>query len=97
MRADNNSVTANNSRFPDLQQPLQEALRETDPQKLQQRVFSLEEAIVRRTEFFADTPDEGEKDAIRDALRILRTLQVEKLNYPDWNKNKPRTQPAPAS
>ena len=75
--------------FPDWRRSLQTALLETDPHKVQERVFSLEEALVWYTEFLVEIPQgeaEDEKLAIRDALRILRTLQVERLNYPDWKR-----------
>ena len=62
-------------------------LLETDPQKLQQCVFSVEEAIARRMESLADSPDaEAERNAIQKAVRALRAVQVERLNYPHWNK-----------
>jgi hypothetical protein len=87
MASNRTSPAAQNLRFPDWQRQLQAALLETDPTKLQQRIFSLEEALVRLTEFLADTPDaEEEKLAIGEGLRTLRVLQVEKLNFPDWKK-----------
>jgi hypothetical protein len=87
MAGNDNFLPTQDPRFPDWQRHLQAALRETHPQKVQQRVFSLEEAIVRRQEFLAYAPDtEAEKQALADAARALRVIQVEKLQYPHWNK-----------
>ena len=58
-----NSIPIQTMRF-EWQRPLLAALLESDPHKLQQWLFSLEEAIVRRTEFLADAPDEQAKDEI---------------------------------
>jgi hypothetical protein len=52
------------------------ALQETDPQQLYQRTQAL--ANVAR--------EDAERRAIKDAIRQLRVVQVEKLNYPDWKK-----------
>ena len=74
------------SMCPDWRLKLQAAQLETDPMKVRQRFFSLEDALVSRMEFLADTPDAEELLAIRDGLRWLRFLQIKKLNYPDWKK-----------
>ena len=73
--------------FPDWQPQYREAVLETDPKKLQERVFTLEEAIVKRMQSLADAPNGGaERRALQDAARAMRVLQVERLQYPDWNK-----------
>jgi hypothetical protein len=89
--ADDSALPPGSLSFPEWQEPLYAALQERDPQKLQECVFTLEEAITRRKKLLADSPDaEAEKQAIEDAIHTLKVIQVEKLNYPDWVKSKPR-------
>jgi hypothetical protein len=74
-------------RFPAWQRKLQAALHESNPEKLRRRVQAAEGAIFLRCQELADGPDgHAEQQAIADATRILRRLQIEKLGYPDWNK-----------
>ena len=44
-----------------------------------------EDAIVARMQALVNDPNERRR-ALEDAVRQLRVIQVEKLNYPDWNK-----------
>ena len=81
--ANNGTSHSTQHLFPDWQPQYMAAVLETDPQKLQGRVFSLEEAIVKRMQSLADAPGaEAERHAIEHALRALRVLQVERLQYP---------------
>jgi hypothetical protein len=62
--------------FPEWQKPVQEALIELDHEKLQARMAAAKTAISNRLESIA--PQEGhqaEKQAIEDALVILRMLE----------------------
>jgi surfactin synthase thioesterase subunit len=73
--------------FPDWQPQFHAALLETDPKQLPQRVIAAEEAIFTRMQALASALNgDTERHAIEDAMRQLRVIQVEKLNYPDWNK-----------
>ncbi len=60
------------------------ALAETDPQKLLPLVISTETAIFYRSQELMHNFDANtERKAIADALRGLRTIQIEKLNFPE--------------
>ena len=73
--------------FPDWQPQFHAALLETDPKQLPQRVIAAEESIFTRMQALANAPNgDHEQHAIEDAMRQLRLIQVEKLNYPDWKK-----------
>jgi hypothetical protein len=74
------------ARFPAWQPQFHAALLETDPAKLKQRVIAAEEAIFVRFQATNGGNDDTERHAMEDALRALRVIQVEKLNYPDWKK-----------
>ena len=85
--ADNTSPSTSNLRFPDWQLSYQAALLEVDPQKLLERVKAAETAIFLRQQAMVHSSDgHVERQAIADAMRALRFIQVEKLGYPDWNK-----------
>ena len=71
-------------RFPNWHPQYLAVILETDPQKLQQQLFDAEEAIVRRMESLDNAPNADiEKQAMEEAIRALRVIQIEKLNYPD--------------
>lgn len=66
---------------------LEAVLRNADPETLRQRVDAAEAALfLRLQELIGRTDAEGERKAISDAIQRLRTIQKEKLGYPDWNK-----------
>jgi hypothetical protein len=61
----------------------QKALAETDPDKLLPLVMAADDAMFDRSqELMSSFDGEEERQAINDALRTLRTLQVEKLTLP---------------
>lgn len=67
------------------QQKFEAALLEGDPQKLAELVEAAETAIFFRFQSLVNSPDgHVERDALSDAVRTLRTIQTEKLHYPDW-------------
>ena len=70
---------------PGWRKSYKEALSEFDPGKLPARVADAETAILFRMQAL-ETSFDGhvERQAIGEALNGLRTLQREKLNYPDW-------------
>lgn len=81
------SPSPQNLRFPDWQPQFYAALLDTDLQRLQQRILRAEEAIFIRRQALINAPNaDEEREAMDDATRQLRVIQVEKLNYPDWKK-----------
>jgi hypothetical protein len=70
--------------FPEWQPQFQ---AEPTHEQLHRRVTAAEEAIFTRMQALANAPNgDPEQHAIEAAMRQLRVIQVEKLNYPDWNK-----------
>ena len=81
----NPSPSASNLRFPEWRQHYQSALTETDRQKLMDRVTDAEDAIFNRLQSLAGNADHhAERQAIEDALKALRLLKRETLDFPDW-------------
>ena len=84
---DQDTSTSQNIKYPHWQREFEAALREDDPQSLRQRVDVAEAAIFLRSQALAEGSEgHAERQAISDAIRTLRTIQREKLGYPDWNK-----------
>jgi len=49
--------------------------------------ITAEEAIYTRLQVLVNASNgDTERHAIEDAMRTLRAIQVEQLNYPDWKK-----------
>jgi hypothetical protein len=87
MPPENTDPNSGNLRFPRWQRELEAAILETDLEKLPGRLEAAEAAIFLRSQELVDSPDDhAERQAISLALRALRNLQTERLNYPDWNK-----------
>ena len=87
MADQDNAPSTSNLRFPEWQVAYQAALLEVDPQKLPERVKAAEAAIFLRQQALVHSSDgHAEREAIEDAMRALRFIQTEKLNYPDWKK-----------
>ena len=85
----NNSDATQILKFPSWQQAYQDALIETTPEQLNQRVLKAEAALFTRLQALSDSRDgDDERQAIDDAMRSLRVIQVKKLGYPDWNSKK---------
>jgi hypothetical protein len=84
---DHDTSTSQNIKYPHWQREFEAALLEGDPQTLRQRVHAAETAIFLRSQALVGSAQEhAEQQAISDAIRILRSIQREKLGYPDWNK-----------
>jgi hypothetical protein len=84
---DRDTSTSQKIKFPHWQREFEAALLESNPQKLRQLVQAAEAAIFVRSQALAESADRrAEQQAISDAIRTLRAIQVEKLGYPDWNK-----------
>jgi hypothetical protein len=75
-------------RYPEWQTSFQEALSETDKQKLQAKVHFAEWRIYQRLEAIYTSDDHfEERSAITGALSELLALKFDRLNYPNWNRN----------
>ena len=62
--------------YPEWQKPVQEALIELDLERLQARIASAKTAVSRRLETIAQQEGhQAERQAIEDALAILRMLE----------------------
>ena len=72
-----------NLEYPSWQKHLQEALLEFQPEELQRKMEVAETAIFHRFQELAGRGNHNEEHlALNDALRTLRSLQVEKLHFP---------------
>ena len=68
----------------DWQTLYRETLAESDLHELLPLVMATVGAIFLRSQELKQVPDgQEERQAINDALRTLRTLQVDKLNFPE--------------
>jgi hypothetical protein len=84
---DQDTSTSHTIKYPHWQREFEAALREDDPQSLRQRVDVAEAALFLRSQALVGSAQgQAEQQAISDAIRILRSIQREKLGYPDWNK-----------
>jgi hypothetical protein len=80
---DRDTSTSQKIKFPHWQREFEAALLESDAQKLRQLVEAAEAAIFVRSQALAESADRrAEQQAISDAIRTLRAIQVEKLGYP---------------
>ena len=71
--------------FPEWPLKYREALLEADREKLSERVAEAEVAIFDRLQQLSQIQDEnGEHQAIRDAIRALRVIKRDSLAFPDW-------------
>jgi hypothetical protein len=72
-----------NFQYPSWQQPLQEAIDETDLQKLPEKLYAAEAAIVQRMQELTTSPDgHYESEAIRQACKEILKIQTQRLNWP---------------
>jgi hypothetical protein len=84
---EHDSSTSQNIKYPHWQREFDAAVLEGDPETLRQRVDAAEAALFLRSQALAESAQgHAEQQAISDAIRTLRTIQREKLGYPDWNK-----------
>ena len=84
---DQDTSRSQNIKYPPWQRVFEAALLEGDPQTLRQRVDAAETAIFLRSQaLVGNAQGHAERQAISDAIRTLRSIQKEKLGYPDWNK-----------
>jgi hypothetical protein len=84
---DEDTSTSQNIKYPHWQREFEAALREGDRESLRQRVDAAEAVLFLRSQALVGSPEgHAERQAISDAIRTLRSIQREKLGYPDWNK-----------
>jgi len=82
-----NIPTTHSIKYPHWQREFEAALREGDPQTLRQRVDAAEAALFLRSQALVGSSEgDAELQAISDAIRTLRTIQRDKLGYPELNK-----------
>ena len=73
--------------YPHWQNEYAEALLETNPQNLFERVEAAEAAIFNRLQHLSQDFDSfTERQVIEDALHSLRVLKRDELTFPDWEK-----------
>jgi hypothetical protein len=71
--------------YPEWQAPLQDAVLEFNLGKLPAKIYRVETLIFQRLQQLQSRNDAAaERQAINDALEILRTLKRERLQFPDW-------------
>ena len=77
-----------NLSYPAWQREYEASQHETDPKELLERVHNAEAAIFSRLQELARGPEstdhKAEEQAIAEALRTLRFLKRDKLQFPDW-------------
>jgi hypothetical protein len=72
--------------YPKWQAPVQDAIVEFNLDKLPAKIYRAETLIFERLQqLHASDGGAGERQAINNALEILRTLKRERLQFPDWN------------
>jgi hypothetical protein len=73
-------------KFPEWQRPVQDVILEFDPEKLGEKVQKVELLLFERSQQLATVNGDGkqERQAIDDALGILRVIKHDRLDYPDW-------------
>jgi hypothetical protein len=81
------NATSHDVKYPHWQREFEAALRDGEPDSLRHRVDAAESAIFLRSQALAGSAHAlAEREAISEAIRTLRAIQIEKLGYPDWNK-----------
>ena len=73
-------------KFPEWQLPLQDLILEFDRAKLRGKMQRVEALIYDRLQQLNDGNHShaAEREAINDAVSILRVIKRDKLAYPDW-------------
>jgi hypothetical protein len=74
-------------KYPLWQVPYQAAMFDIGSPDLSKKIQAAEHAIYERSQILAhDSGHEAERQAIADALSVLRSLQRDKLSFPDWKE-----------
>ena len=72
-------------KYPHWQGLYEAAVSESCLPELPEKIHAAEQAIFERLQNLAHDSGQMERQAIADALSVLRTLQRDKLSFPDWN------------
>jgi hypothetical protein len=81
----------NQRRYPDWQEPFEEALLECDSDKILGRISASETAICARIQTLGTTANgDDERRAIADASNALVNLMMGIVNSPDLGLTKPK-------
>ena len=72
--------------FPEWQVPLQDLILEVDRAQLREKMQRVEALIYDRLLRLQAGSDGhiAEREALNDAISVLRVLKRDKLNFPDW-------------
>ena len=82
------TTSASALHFPEWPIKYQEALLETDREKLSERVAEAEAAIFERLQQLSQSQDgQAERKAIQDAINALRFIKRDRLAFPDWESS----------
>jgi hypothetical protein len=82
---ENPGVVDEELKFPEWQAPLQEVILEFDREKLPEKIQKVETLIFERLQQLRQESDgRNEREAINNALSILRVIKRDKLGFPDW-------------
>ena len=71
-------------KYPKWQAQFEEAVVELDREKLAGKIQNFETAVFMRLQELPSDDHHEERQAIADALSVLRELKRDKLSYPDW-------------
>ncbi len=73
-------------KFPEWQLPLQELILEFDRPTLHQKMQRVEALIYDRLQQLHNGSDghTAEREALNDAISLLRVIKRDKLDFPDW-------------
>jgi hypothetical protein len=73
-------------KYPEWQLPLQELILEFDRATLHQKMQRVEALIYDRVQQLQEGSDghTAEREALNDAISLLRVIKRDKLDFPDW-------------
>jgi len=72
-------------RYPEWRRPYQAALLECDPKKLAMCIEEAETAVYERLQQLSESQDgQAERQLIDGAIRALKIIKRDSLNFPDW-------------
>jgi hypothetical protein len=78
-------VSKQELKYPAWQLPLQDVILEFNLDTLRGKIQQVETLIFQRLQELQHSKDgAGERQAINDALDLLRTVKHERLDYPNW-------------
>lgn len=72
-------------KYPHWQGLYEAAVSESRLPELLEKIHAAEQAIFERLQNLPHDSGQMERQAIAEALSVLRTLQRDKLSFPDWD------------